>query len=184
MEMNFFFSLHWTITRRIQLYGPEILLCGSAVLIFSKIRRLFEGHQWSWKRGRISCDSSAVKRWAVWFICWVLEIQTRKLWFQFNISFVLPCFSVLLFDPIVNGQPEAMLHPDAYKNYVCPTDWSQGLDQVEQVEQVEVVLKCLEVCRQCSSLVGGGVFNAKTYGVSWQRNLMKTMPLFLLSKEV
>ena len=27
MEMNFFFSLHWTITRRIQLYGPEILLC-------------------------------------------------------------------------------------------------------------------------------------------------------------
>eukprot|EP00434_Breviolum_minutum_P013197 symbB.v1.2.011632.t1/scaffold740.1/size166498/12 len=30
----------------------------------------------------------------------------------------------------------AMLHPDAYKNYVCPTDWSQG----------------------------GGAFNAKTYG--------------------
>ena len=44
-----------------------------------------------------------------------------------------------------NCRSEAMLHPDAYKmykNYACPTDWSQGerieLNEVERSVEVEL----------------------------------------------
>lgn len=155
MEMNFFFSLHWTITRRNQLWpwDSAVWQCGSSFFLKdSKVinevgkEEEFPATSQQWRDGQSDL---------------FVECSRFRLG-NFDFSWTFPssfCVSVC-FCSIQS------VWGHATPGCIQELRLSNGL--VWRRTDRSCVEVSPNVRTQCSSLVGGGVFNAKTYGVAWQ----------------